>query len=404
MNNLIISNFPIGPKFNGGAMTVWGLTKFFLENNKNLTLFLICSYEKKKTDQYKECISILNENNLNYKIFFYDEIKLNPLKKLYKLCISLIYGYPDFFFPHHSILKKQIEKKIQELNYDQITCYHFDALSSCYGIKNLNLLLGDFIHEPRIHRRLIIKNNFISRLINFFETIIGFRVMKKLTKESNFIGFFSKKYADIFNKKIKKSEYIKTPIVEVSKYSLNIESHSNLNFLLIGHLAGTVTISSLIFLEKVIKKYEKKLISIDAKFDIVGGNILNQKNKYLLSKNQLVKFHGESFNISNFFDQSQFLLVPNEIDLGIRVRIITGLSFGAIILTHISNSKAIPELQDHYNCLFFSDEHELMEIFFKLKNNKIDTKVIKQNAINTFYENFYFKNSVAEIYEKISNN
>ena len=38
---------------------------------------------------------------------------------------------------------------------------------------------------------------------------------------------------------------------------------SKLNFLMIGHLQGTVTISSLIFLEKFIKKFEDYLLLIE---------------------------------------------------------------------------------------------------------------------------------------------
>ena len=42
MKKIIISNFPVGPKFNGGSMTVWGIVKFFLENKIDLLLILIC--------------------------------------------------------------------------------------------------------------------------------------------------------------------------------------------------------------------------------------------------------------------------------------------------------------------------------------------------------------------------
>ncbi len=403
MKNLIICNFPIGPKFNGGSMTVWGLVSFYLDNKENLNLFLICSSNQKNSDQYNECISILNKNNLNYKIFYYNEKKINVFKKLYNFFVSIIFGKPNFFFPHHKSLKDEIEKKINELKFNQIICYHFDALSSCYDLKNLKLLLGDFIHEPRIYRRLILNENLISKFINYFEIKVGFRVMKKLTKKADFVGFFSKNYADIFNNQIKKSFYLKTPIVDLSGFDLNQDFSNNLNLLMIGHLKGTVTISSLIFLEKLIKKYEKKMISLNVKINIVGGNALNQRNNFLLYKKNLIKFHGESFDINDFFLKNNYLLVPNEIDVGIRVRIITGLSFGAVILTHKSNLKGIPELKNNFNCLIFSNEHEFLEILIRIKSKKINFDFIRQNAIKTFKDNFYYKNSVKEIIKKINN-
>ena len=71
------------------------------------------------------------------------------------------------------------------------------------------------------------------------------------------------------------------------------------------------------------------------------------------SKKSIVNFYGESFNINDYYKKNNILLVPNEIDIGIRVRIITGLSFGAIIVTHSSNLKGIPELKNNSNCLIF---------------------------------------------------
>tara|TARA_X000000950_G_scaffold180078_1_gene218404 strand:- start:25757 stop:26971 length:1215 start_codon:yes stop_codon:yes gene_type:complete len=403
MKSLIISNFPVGPKFNGGSMTVWGIISYFVEKNKDLVLYLTCSTNQKNSSQYEECLSILKKNNLEYKIFFYKEKKINKIIKILNFIASILFGHPHFFFPNHISLKKEIENKIKDFNFDKVICYHFDALSTCYDIESLNLMLGDLIHEPRKSRRELLKNNSFSTLINYFEEVAGFRVMKKLTKKSSFIGFFSNNYANIFSHKVKKSHYIKTPIVDFEKTYHESNLDEKLNFLMIGHLKGTVTISSLVFLEKLIRKYEDNLNSLNVRFNIVGGNRLNEINNYLLTKHKLIKFYGESFNITEFFGKNQFLLVPNEIDIGIRVRIITGLSYGAIIITHKSNLKGIPELENGDNCLLFSNEEELIKIFKKIKENEIDILKIKKNAVKTFSENFYYKKSVSEILEKVNN-
>ena len=82
MKSLIISNFPVGPKFNGGSMTVWGIISYFVEKNKDLVLYLTCSTNQKNSSQYEECLSILKKNNLEYKIFFYKEKKINKIIKI----------------------------------------------------------------------------------------------------------------------------------------------------------------------------------------------------------------------------------------------------------------------------------------------------------------------------------
>ena len=145
----------------------------------------------------------------------------------------------------------------------------------------MDLLLGDFIHEPRISRRSLEKRNFFFKLLDFIEKLAGFKVMKKLTKKAKSVSFFFFNYANQFSRKGKKSNYLQTPLINEDG-NIQMPLHtSKLNFLMIGHLQGTVTISSLIFLEKFIKKFEDYLLFNKVKFNIVGGNKLSKMNKYL---------------------------------------------------------------------------------------------------------------------------
>jgi glycosyltransferase involved in cell wall biosynthesis len=53
------------------------------------------------------------------------------------------------------------------------------------------------------------------------------------------------------------------------------------------------------------------------------------------------------------------LLVPNSIPLGIRVRIVTGFSFGTCIVSDAANTGGIPELRHEQNALIGSTPAEL---------------------------------------------
>ena len=79
------------------------------------------------------------------------------------------------------------------------------------------------------------------------------------------------------------------------------------------------------------------------------------------------------------------------------------MSFGAIIATHSSNKKGIPELKNNFNCLIFSNENELIDIIKLLKDRKVDLDKIRINAKKTFYEHFYYKKSVKNILNIIGN-
>ena len=403
MKKIIISNFPVGPKFNGGAMTVWGIIKYFLDNNIDTFLILICNEDEKNNARYNECVKILDTYKIDYEIFFYENKKIKFFHKLRNLLNALFFGNPDFFFPHHHKIKKLIENKIKLFSKNQIFCYHFDVLSSCYDVENMDLILGDFIHDPRISRRFLEKRNLVFKFLDFIERLAGFKVMEKLTKKGKSINFFSYNYAKQFSKKIKKSNYLKTPIIDGDNFNPENINDSEFNFLMVGHLQGTVTISSLVFLEKFIRKYEDYLLVNNVKFVVIGGNKLSNINKDLINKKNLINFCGESFSINDYYKKNNILLVPNEIDIGIRVRIITGLSFGAIIVTHSSNLKGIPELKNKSNCLIFSNENELIDIIKSLKDGKVSLDKIRINAKKTFYEHFYYKKSVKNILNIIGN-
>ena len=395
MKKIIISNFPVGPKFNGGSMTVWGIIKYFLDNNIDFFLILTCNKDEKNNVRYNECLKILDTYKIDYKIFFYKNKKIKLSHKLINLLNALFFGKPGYFFPHHHKIKKEIETKVKLFSKNQIFCYHFDALSSCYDIENMDLILGDFIHDPRISRRSFVKKNFVFKFFDFIENFAGFRVMKTLTKKGKSISFFSYNYAKQFSKRIKKSNYIKTPIIDGDTISQKNFNNSDLNFLMIGHLQGTVTISSLIFLEKFIRKFEDYLLVNNIKFSNLNKNLSNKKN--------IINFCGESFKINYYYKKNNILLVPNETDIGIRVRIITGMSFGAIIVTHSSNKKGIPELKNNLNCLIFSNENELIDIIKLLKDRKVNLDKIRISAKKTFYEHFYYKKSVKNILNIIGN-
>ena len=195
MKKIIISNFPVGPKFNGGSMTVWGIARYFIDSNIDFFLILTCNEDEKNTLRYNESVKILDSYKIDYKIIFYKNSKNNFFFKLINLFNALFFGKPDFFFPNHHKIKNKIEKILKPFSKNQIFCYHFDALSSCYDIENMDLILGDFIHDPRISRRSLEKRIYIYKLLDLIENIAGFKVMKKLTKKSKSISFFSYNYS-----------------------------------------------------------------------------------------------------------------------------------------------------------------------------------------------------------------
>ena len=67
----IISNFPVGPRYNGGAMTVWGLYKAYKEKGFDTSLILLCE-ENVDKELFENCENFLKLNAVKYEIVFFN--------------------------------------------------------------------------------------------------------------------------------------------------------------------------------------------------------------------------------------------------------------------------------------------------------------------------------------------
>lgn len=403
MSNIILSNFPVGPKFNGGAMTTWGIINFF-KNKKNIfILILLCDSDQKESPEYKECLRVLKEYEINYKIIFYKKNKKNFFLKLKNFFLSLIFSTPELFFYDQVKIKKDLILELKKIDVDKIFCYHFDCLSICYDLGYETIAcLGDLIHEPRIYRRKIINKNYLQNIIfNFVDEYLSFKVMLNMIKASTKVGFYANHYFKKIKKFSSKVEYFRTSIVRpIVKKSYENENFKIKKFLILGDLHGTVSISSFLFLEDFLNENYNYLKNNNINFNIVGGSTLNEVNKNL-KKFDIINFYGRSDFIDDHIQFNQFLFVPNTIDLGIRVRIITALSFGLVVISNIANQKGIPELKHNENCLLFKDNSQLIDIIESINNKSINILKIQNNALKTFNKNFYYPEAVKDLFKKI---
>ena len=397
----IISNFPVGPRYNGGAMTVWGLYKAYKEKGFDISLILLCEEDVDK-ELFKNCENFLKSNDVKFEILFFDNKKQNFLLKLKNLIISLIFNTPEYFFFEQCNLNKKTKDILNNTNFDKIICYHFDALSACYLNNNKNIIcfMGDLMHEPRNARRITFKKNSILSLINKIETFVSIKVTINLLSKFKNTGFCANHYAELVRKKIPSTNYFRVPLIKADKIiEYNNQSNNIDSILLIGDLSGTVTISSLLYLKKFLN-FTKDEVKKNFKFKIFGGGQIGQELKNL-NDYKCVEFKGINHNLSNEFNNSSIILVSNEITVGIRVRIITALSYGLIVLTHSSNLCGIPELQHNKNILVFTTEKELEDLILGIKESSFDLNKISKEAVLTFNKFFLYKEAVEDLEKKL---
>lgn len=387
-NNIcIISRGPVGPDFNGGAMTVWGLATAFAKK-KNVNLELLIFFENRKDEtEVLNTENYFKERNIKYRLIFFKEN--NNIFTFLKNFFQFNYSY---FFNTYKI-KKKINTFIKNSKYDLIYAYHFDSLSLIDKINKSKTiaLLGDQMHEPRILRREVLRYNILKRYsLNFIDNFFFKLVEKQLIKNLKLVGYFANYYT--LKKTLYNKFYIRTTIEDnfqknnfekyiSEKYENNIKNN---DIVLLGALHGTVTLSGLIFLKKYLLKYNSHEFF---DFYIIGkGNLIKKIN--IIKKFKNIKFIKRVEDLNYFLSKKKILLVPNTIILGIRVRIITALMYGLVVITHKSNLKGIPELNSEENCLVFNTHNELDIILKNIIMNKIDLKQISKHARITFEKHF----------------
>ena len=351
-----------------------------------------------------------NFNKINQKLFKKVlVIKYIPLKKN-------IYSTDNYLFGVN------FQKKILNLSKiflpEIIFSYGFNSLEAISKIDKPKIgLVGDPLYLPLQYRKKeIIRNTNINNLLKSIRFLLRFYlidyfVLIKLKRKINlvvrrfqFVGCFSHHHA----KYDLDCEYVKTPLIQKSTRNLINKSNNKLNLAHVGHLKGTVTLNSFynlvnIIVPAILNKIEKKNLQINiyGKYYEDLPNIL--KNKIL--KMGVFKFHGHiDKNFDKELNKSDAIIVCNNIDLGIRVRILTALSNMTLVVTHRANIRGIPELIHNYNCLVGNNIDEIVEICLNLKKNLNRNYIIKNNALKTAQRNFSFNAFKRMIRDKIKKN
>lgn len=129
--------------------------------------------------------------------------------------------------------------------------------------------------------------------------------------------------------------------------------------LLVGHMKGVVTLEGLrLFANGILPRLERELGADGFEVRIAGGYDPPPDLARAFDRPS-VRLLGHVEAAEDEFRAAHVLLVPNSITLGIRVRVVTGFSFGSCIVSHRANTLGIPELEHERNALVGDSADEL---------------------------------------------
>ena len=390
----------------GGGITAYSVINSLISEGHKVDLLAlnpnIHNYENRSDSDYEKELYKIGVHNIKILNIIVDK-KINIYRKFFPRVKDL---FTSFY------KSSEIKEFLDLGSYDGLFAYHWDAIVSIQQITNIPKLgiVGDPIHLPYLYRKEYYKRVNISKFNILFvkqwlleKTQISrkIKIMNMLLKSCNVSGAFAAHHAfDFQNSGVDNCKYFRTPVYDpLTSLNKNPKSNSKFKILHIGHLQGIATVTGVEILAKEVIPNLDKLIGEDNyELHLVGGHFdtLPILLKQLLTKNN-IKIRGQVSPSDQEFLSSNILLVPTPIELGIRVRIITGLSYGNCIISHIANSKGIPELVNNQNCILSNDGVALAKACFdvyKNENKRIDLAI---NARKTYEKYFSVETAGKEI-------
>ena len=157
--------------------------------------------------------------------------------------------------------------------------------------------------------------------------------------------------------------------------------------LLLGHVKGIVTIDGLRVFARMLPFLDAAFGRDEYRVDVVGGYDPPAELAEAF-RHPAVRRHGHTDRPAPWLEAADVLLVPTSIPLGIRVRVITGFSFGTPIVAHRANALGIPELEHERNALLGSSPEELAAAVVRVANDGELRGRLERGARETYEQYF----------------
>jgi hypothetical protein len=257
---------------------------------------------------------------------------------------------------------------------DAVLAYHFDALAAAIDapVGPLFAAVGDPLHLPAYFAWRLLDPRPTPRYLRSMSIALelGARMpgeMKRMLLACAGSGAFAAHHAAWFRKiGVDGCRYLRTPVVDEGGRSWARErsaraSPGRRRILLVGHFRGAATLSGLYLFARRILPVLERARGGQVEVRIVGGHTPPSDLARLLDRPN-VRLLGWVPDIREEFLAADVLVVPTPIPLGIRVRILTGLSFGSCTITHRANALGIPELVHGENALLGANAREMAQL------------------------------------------
>ena len=371
---VVVSGGVPNPTASGGALTAWTVIKHLLARGDSVTVVALRDPEhyeptgvaevdrvERLRETGAELVSVMSSST--------DYFRTRPRGALDRMRRAV--RPLDEEILSHLVDAADVTRLVDALGADAAWIYHWEALAATRGLATPRLaVVGDppllsawyrFREElpsPQAVRRL-------NRLQALARREPGLLV--RLLNECSASGAFAAHHAAWLRRRgARGCGYFRTPVPDPGAGTTPTETP---RILLVGHLKGTVTVEGLRrFAERMLPQLERELGRGGFEVRVAGGYSPSAELASSLDRPE-VRFLGHVEDAEDEFRRAHVLLVPNSIPLGIRVRIVTGFSFGTCIVSDAANTRGIPELEHERNALIGRTPDELTNCVVRVIRN-----------------------------------
>jgi hypothetical protein len=305
-------------------------------------------------------------------------------------------------------LSERVRTALAERTCDVFLCYHFDALSAVatLGLAPLMAAVGDLWHLPGYFRwrdsPFTLDKYPVRGLKTFLDSMLAQQAMATSLKAAHRCGAFAGHYADWLKTHGRSDAlYFRTPVPDAAGSQwqmLRDKAHERRTsgrhrVLLVGDLGTTSTSSGL---RSVVRTVLPRLVSEFGEdgfeLRLMGGGVPPSDVAEELRK-PYVRLLGRVVPADPEFLSADAMIVPTNIPLGIRVRIITAWSFGCPVIAHRANAAGIPEMRGEDNALLADTDAQLSMAVIRVLRDSALRKRLSVGGRGTYER--YFSESVA---------
>ena len=361
---LVVSGGAPNPTASGGALTAWTVLRHLLERGDEVTVVALRDPEHFEPTGVGETERVTRVRDVGADVVsivststeYFRGRPRRPLDRVRRAFVPL-----DEEIQPHLVDAPQVAHAVDELGADAAWVYHWEALAATRGLSTPRFAaVGDPPLLSAWYRfRELLPHPAALRRVNRLQAQARREpgLLVRLLNECAASGAFAAHHAAWLRfRGAADLQYLRTPVPDPG---LSSEPEGKPRILLVGHLKGVVTLDGLRrFAQDILPELERELGPDGFEVRIAGGYDPPAELARALDRPS-IRFLGHVEGAEEEFRRAHVLLVPNSIPLGIRVRIVTGFSFGTCIVSDQANTGGIPELRHGQNALLGRTPAEL---------------------------------------------